>query len=55
VIASSISLSARAGWMRPCPNCSSDNTAVYRWKRAANKESGFEPTDDNLPLAVGDV
>ena len=53
--ASSISLSGRAGWMRPCPNCGGDNTAVYRWKRTANKEAGFEPTDDNSPLEGGDI
>ena len=55
VRASSISLSGRAGWMRPCPNCGGDNTAVYRWKRTANKEVGFEPTDDNSLHAVGNT
>jgi hypothetical protein len=49
---SNISLSDSEEWMRPCPSCGSDNTAVYRWKRSALREAQFEPTDDNLPLAV---
>ena len=49
---SNIFLSDCVGWMRPCPNCGSDDTAAYRWKRATSWEARFEPTDDNLPLTV---
>jgi len=49
---SNISLSDSEEWMRPCPSCGSDDTAVYRWKRSAKREAQFEPTVDNLPLTV---
>jgi hypothetical protein len=49
---SNISLSDSDEWMRPCPSCGSDDTAVYRWKRSAKREAQFEPTDDNLPLTI---
>lgn len=43
-------------WMRPCPQCGSDDTAVYRWDRVKKMgflfslQEKFEPSDDNLPL-----
>jgi len=49
---SNISLSDSDEWMRPCPNCGSDDTAAYRWKRSAKRVAQFEPTEDNLPLTV---
>ena len=45
---SSINIVDRDKWMRPCPNCGSNNTAVYRW-RVENEI--FTPPRDNLPLA----
>jgi hypothetical protein len=50
VRASGISLNDRKGWMRPCPNCGKDDTAVCRWKLIINDGFRFEPSDDNLPL-----
>jgi hypothetical protein len=46
---SGIRVQNRDGWMRPCPECESDNTAVYRWlfKIGPNR---FEPAKDNLPM-----
>ena len=40
---SNISLSDCVGWMRPCPNCGSNDTRVYYWKRAASREARFTP------------
>jgi hypothetical protein len=38
-------------WMRPCPDCNSENTAVYRWNYKENSEQGdFIPSGDNLKL-----
>lgn len=38
-------------WMRPCPNCDSDNTAVYRWNFNTNSDLGeLTPSGDNLEL-----
>lgn len=50
VTASGISLSKRDGWMRPCPNCQKDETAIYRWELARSEQMCFEPSNDNLPL-----
>ena len=47
ILNSDIRIIDREGWMRPCPNCSSDNTAVYRWEL---KEKLFTGSKDNLPL-----
>jgi hypothetical protein len=40
---SSISLSDSTEWMRPCPNCGSDDTGIYYWKRATSRELRFIP------------
>jgi hypothetical protein len=33
VISSGITIDENCfGWMRPCPNCNDNNTAIYRWK-----------------------
>ncbi len=40
----------RDGWMSPCPNCGSGDTAVYRWRLMLNDGLRFEPADDNLPM-----
>ncbi|MTI49880.1 MAG: hypothetical protein FH761_18780 [Firmicutes bacterium] len=43
-------------WMRSCPSCGSEDTAVYRWDKVKrksilfNEQSKFKPSDDNLPL-----
>ncbi|WP_321515970.1 DUF6966 domain-containing protein [Marinifilum fragile] len=38
-------------WMQPCPNCDSDNTAVYRWNFNENSDLGeITPSSDNLKL-----
>jgi len=43
-------LNDRDGWMRPCPSCGSDDTAVYRWILDPESQASFVPSDDNLPL-----
>lgn len=40
-------------WLRPCPSCGSDNTAVYRWSLVDEPEQKFVPSYDNLPLRSG--
>ena len=47
---SGILIKHRDGWMRPCPNCGEDDTAVYRWVDTSNEPVHFEPAGDNLPL-----
>lgn len=37
----------RDDWMRPCPSCSSDDTAVYRWYQEGAR---FVAGKDNLPV-----
>ena len=46
---SGIQITAREGWLRPCPACGGRDTAVYRWIRR-NGEGPFTPADENLPL-----
>jgi hypothetical protein len=41
----------RTGWMRPCPKCEHDGTAVYRWQLEPLLPLHFKPSVDNLPLA----
>lgn len=48
--ASGISLHDRDGWMCPCPSCSSNDTAVYRWKLLSGAPAKFFPAKNNLPL-----
>jgi len=50
---SGIVLSNRDGWMRPCPTCSSEDTAVYRWVLRKRDSRRFIPSDDNLPMKLG--
>lgn len=38
---------AQRGFMRPCPHCGEEDTAVYRW---SIKGAVVSPSDDNLPL-----
>lgn len=40
----------RDGCMRPCPECKSEDTAVYRWVSDPEDETRFIPSKDNLPL-----
>jgi hypothetical protein len=44
---SGIMIVERESWMRPCPKCGSDGTAVYRWKLSNDI---FLASKDNLPL-----
>jgi hypothetical protein len=44
---SGIELKTRDGWMRPCPSCNSDDTAVYRWLYS---EVRFSPSTENLKM-----
>lgn len=48
--ASGIRVVARDGWMRLCPQCGSERTAVYRWILETGPDR-FEPAGDNLPMA----
>jgi len=48
IMKSGIAVTNRKGWLRPCPRCSSNNTAAYRW--IENDYGLFEPGSDNLPL-----
>jgi hypothetical protein len=45
-----IDLRHEKGWLRPCPKCNGNDTAVYRWDLIENGDSHFEPSADNLPL-----
>jgi len=47
ILDSGIQIVDREGWMRPCPKCGSDDTAVYRWELIDNT---FKASKDNLPL-----
>jgi hypothetical protein len=47
ILDSEIKIIDREGWMRPCPKCGSDDTAVYRWELSKNN---FNASKDNLPL-----
>lgn len=54
---SGINYTSLSRWMRPCPKCGSEDTAVYRWDKVKrksilfNKKYKFEPSDDNLSLS----
>ncbi len=50
VAASGITLEDRDGWMRPCPKCGKEDTAVYRWRMIVGDGVSFQPSDDNLPM-----
>lgn len=45
-----IALNDREDWMRPCPNCGQDDTAVYRWVVSGDGQNSVEPSADNLPM-----
>jgi hypothetical protein len=47
---SGIPVRERTGWMRPCPQCTSNDTAVYRWVEMAGNPPSFRPASDNLRL-----
>jgi hypothetical protein len=47
---SGIELRHEKGWLRPCPKCNSNETAVYRWNLIENDNFHFESSTDNLPL-----
>jgi hypothetical protein len=38
-------------WLRPCPNCGSNDTAVYRWLPDEGGDR-LVPAHDNLPLRI---
>lgn len=37
-------------WLRPCPSCGSNDTAVYRWLLVDESGYRFVPSHENLPL-----
>lgn len=47
ILNSGIQIVEREGWMRPCPKCGSDDTAVYRWELSNDI---LNASKDNLPL-----
>jgi len=53
---SNIVITNRIGWLRPCPKCSSEDTAIYRWEKRKKRkwlfsqEEIFKPSDDNLQM-----
>lgn len=47
IMNSGIKIVDREGWMRPCPKCGSDDTAVYRWQLS---NTVFKASKDNLPI-----
>ena len=47
---SGIALIDRDGWMRPCPSCGEDDTAVFRLRMVVNDGLHFEVAADNLPM-----
>jgi hypothetical protein len=40
-------------WLRPCPSCGSDDTAVYQWLLVDEGGPRFVPSHENLPLRRG--
>src|SRR5262249_10543201 len=48
--ASGIKVADRDGWMRPCPNCGGDDTAVYRWRFVSAPSAHLVPSDNNMPM-----
>jgi len=50
VAASGIVHNDRDGWMRPCPKCGRDDTAVYRWRLKTNGGWHFDSSDDNVAM-----
>jgi hypothetical protein len=47
ILSSDIKIIDREDWIRTCPNCGSNNMAVYRWEY---KRNIFKASRDNLPL-----
>lgn len=47
VAASNILLITRDEWNWRCPNCDSDDTAVYRWNLNVKNGCSFDPSHDN--------
>ncbi len=39
-------------WLRPCPQCSGDDTCVYRWVLSEAKDGHFVPSEDNLHVRI---
>lgn len=50
VTASGLRVRESNDWLRPCPSCGSDDTAVYRWLLVNERGYKFVPSEDNLPL-----
>jgi hypothetical protein len=46
---SGIELRHEKGWLRPCPKCKGNDTAVYRWNLIEDGDFYFEPSTANLP------
>lgn len=47
---SGLHLRDKNDWLRPCPNCASNDTAIYRWSFLDNAGYRFIPSSDNLPV-----
>ncbi|MGI1659682.1 MAG: DUF6966 domain-containing protein [Desulfitobacterium sp.] len=48
---SGISVTTRDGWVRPCPQCGNNDTAVYRWdKQGKSWFTKFVPASNNLSI-----
>lgn len=50
ILDSEIQISQNSGWMRPCPKCGDNDTAVYRWEKVPGTRTTFHPSKGNLPL-----
>lgn len=54
ITASGLRVRENDDWLRPCPNCGSVDTAVYRWSLVNERGNRFVPSADNLPLQSRD-
>ncbi|QDU26892.1 hypothetical protein ETAA8_19760 [Anatilimnocola aggregata] len=48
--ASNVQIASRETWMRPCPNCRADDSAIYRWTYVDGSPPKLSPTLDNSRL-----
>ena len=47
---SGIQIRHEKGWVKVCPKCDGNDTALYRWRLIENGGPRFESSADNLPL-----
>lgn len=48
-----IEIRASSEWLRACPACNSDDTAIYRWQFTKQDRGKFIPSADNLAVRGG--